>query len=403
MKKLLGTALILISTLFIGYSQQDNNTTDDAYYNDNNDNGMIGPQVNQQNDYDDENNDNGGPSYQTFYDQLSPYGNWINYPGYGYCWVPNQVDPDFSPYMTNGHWVYTDLGWTWVSDYPWGWGPFHYGRWFEDPSYGWIWLPGYNWAPAWVIWGDYDGYYGWACIGPRDVLSPHYRPDPRHWHFVQHQYMGREDFGRHIERNDVVAHNINEINSHINIIAHANTYNQSVFFGGPKASEVEKYSGQKIARVQINNVTAPAQTKVTGNQVNIYRPNIIRSDAQHNQPNKVVNTQDLKPNRSEPAVHNNNVQPERQQPVQQQPAQQWTPPRQSPQQHQNYTPAQQPQRQNVPAQQPQRQFNAPAQQPVQRTFVPSERPAAPVQQQHYSAPQQHFSAPASAPRGGGRR
>ncbi len=397
MKKLLGTALVLLTTLFIGYSQQDNNTTDDAYYNES-DNGMIGPQVNQQqNDYDDENNDNGGPSYQTFYDQLSPYGNWINYPGYGYCWVPNQVDPDFSPYMTNGHWVYTDLGWTWVSDFPWGWGPFHYGRWFEDPYYGWIWMPGYNWAPAWVIWGDYDGYYGWACIGPHDILSPHYRPDARHWHFVRHEYMGREDFGRHIERNEVVAHNINEINTHINIIAHANTYNQSVFFGGPKPEEVEKYSGQKINRVQINNISAPAQTKVTGNQVNIYRPNIVRSDVQHNQPNKVVNTQDLKPtNRPEPIQRNNNVQPERQQPTQQ-----WTPPRQSPQQHQNFD---QQQRQNVPAQQPQRQFNAPSQQPVQRTFVPSERPSAPVQQQHYQAPQQqqHFSAP-SAPRGGGGR
>src|ERR1700682_2804413 len=52
-------------------------------------------------------------TYQSFYDQLSPYGNWINYPGYGYVWMPN-AGPDFRPYATNGNWIYTDAGWTWA-------------------------------------------------------------------------------------------------------------------------------------------------------------------------------------------------------------------------------------------------------------------------------------------------
>jgi hypothetical protein len=67
-------------------------------------------------------------SYQTFYDQLSPYGQWINDPDYGYVWMPD-ASADFKPYATDGHWVYTDEGWTWDSDYPWGWAAFHYGRW----------------------------------------------------------------------------------------------------------------------------------------------------------------------------------------------------------------------------------------------------------------------------------
>ncbi|HEV3324551.1 MAG TPA: DUF6600 domain-containing protein, partial [Puia sp.] len=46
-------------------------------------------------------------SYQSFYDALSPYGQWINNPQYGYVWMPN-VGPDFKPYSTNGNWVYTD-------------------------------------------------------------------------------------------------------------------------------------------------------------------------------------------------------------------------------------------------------------------------------------------------------
>src|ERR1700742_2282003 len=80
-------------------------------------------------------------TYQTFYDQLSPYGQWVNDPDYGYVWMP-EVSADFKPYATDGHWVYTDEGWTWDSDYAWGWAAFHYGRWFFKDGYGWMWLPG---------------------------------------------------------------------------------------------------------------------------------------------------------------------------------------------------------------------------------------------------------------------
>src|SRR5665647_1119392 len=71
-------------------------------------------------------------SFQVFYDELSPYGYWVDNPDYGYVWVPN-VAPGFTPYGSNGYWVFTNEGWTWVSNYPWGWAPFHYGRWFYDP------------------------------------------------------------------------------------------------------------------------------------------------------------------------------------------------------------------------------------------------------------------------------
>ena len=75
-------------------------------------------------------------SFQVFYDQLSPYGSWINYPNYGYVWLPTRVPQGFRPYANGGHWVYTNDGWAWVSDYDWGWAPFHYGNWFYDQYYG---------------------------------------------------------------------------------------------------------------------------------------------------------------------------------------------------------------------------------------------------------------------------
>src|SRR5258708_26993072 len=94
----------------------------------------------------------GSVTYQDFYDDLSPYGQWIDYPDYGYVWSPN-AGPDFRPYNTNGHWVWAeDYGWTWASDYEWGWAPFHYGRWFYDDNNGWLWIPRYEGAPAWAEW-----------------------------------------------------------------------------------------------------------------------------------------------------------------------------------------------------------------------------------------------------------
>jgi len=98
-------------------------------------------------------------SFQVFYDQLSPYGQWVDYANWGYVWIPD-AGPDFEPYSTAGHWVMTKYGWTWVSEYPWGWAPFHYGRWDFNDDLGWFWIPDTEWGPAWVTWRRANGYYG---------------------------------------------------------------------------------------------------------------------------------------------------------------------------------------------------------------------------------------------------
>jgi len=87
-------------------------------------------------------------------------------------------------------------GWTWVSYEPWGWAPYHYGRWFVYGG-GWGWWPGpvyagYDpvWAPAYVSffgfggggWGvDFGfgfgggfGNIGWLPCGPGDRFFPWY-------------------------------------------------------------------------------------------------------------------------------------------------------------------------------------------------------------------------------------
>ena len=104
-------------------------------------------------------------SFSTFHDALAPHGHWVTAGAYGDCWYPGGVAAGWQPY-TNGEWIYTDYGWTWVSYDPWGDYPFHYGTWTWADPYGWVWVPGYVWAPAWVSWCYSDAYVGWAPIPP---------------------------------------------------------------------------------------------------------------------------------------------------------------------------------------------------------------------------------------------
>ena len=69
----------------------------------------------------------------SFESNLSPHGNWFVSAQYGRVWQPSVYHAGWNPYY-DGHWVYTDVGWTWVSDYRWGSIPYHYGTWALDPE-----------------------------------------------------------------------------------------------------------------------------------------------------------------------------------------------------------------------------------------------------------------------------
>jgi hypothetical protein len=100
--------------------------------------------------------------------------------------VPS-VDRDWRPY-SRGQWVYTEYGWTFVADEPWGWAPFHYGRWVYYPPYGWVWIPGDEWAPAWVAWRYGPDYLGWAPLGPFGISLDYYAY-PSVWFCVPVRYF----------------------------------------------------------------------------------------------------------------------------------------------------------------------------------------------------------------------
>ncbi len=103
-----------------------------------------------------------------FDEPLAADGVWLKVGSYGRCWRPRRVARDWRPYC-EGHWVWTDCGWYWASDEPWGWACYHYGSWAEDPVYGWFWVPDIEWAPAWVEWRAGAGFVGWAPRAPRGL------------------------------------------------------------------------------------------------------------------------------------------------------------------------------------------------------------------------------------------
>jgi hypothetical protein len=233
-------------------------------------------------------------SFQVFYDDLSPYGSWVNNPQYGYVWIPN-AGPGFVPYYSDGYWVYTDYGWTWVSDYPWGWAPFHYGRWFSDPFYGPMWVPGYEWSPGWVTWRRCEGYYGWAPIEPGISVSVAYSngyrvPNDR-WIFARDHDFGQRH-ASYIRGNE----NPTLINNSV-VINNIRTEKSSNvrYNAGPDRSEVQKRSGREIPSVSLQQRNTPGQS-LNNNQLQMYKPRIEKNANAERKiaPAKVIDIKDVK-------------------------------------------------------------------------------------------------------------
>src|ERR1041385_1798318 len=186
-----------------------------------------------------------------FYEPLAPQGEWVTIGTYGRCWRPGHVARDWRPYC-NGNWELTDAGWYWVSDEPWAWATYHYGRWDYGDQYGWYWVPQTQWAPAWVSWHEGGGYVGWAPLQPSVTISAsgfvgfnQARISPRAFVFVE-----QRRFLEPIRPTTVVANNTTIINKTVNI-TNTKIVNQTVVNGGPATTFVEKAIGRKVQPVKV--------------------------------------------------------------------------------------------------------------------------------------------------------
>jgi hypothetical protein len=81
---------------------------------------------------------------------LTYYGNFFNYPGYGMLWSPFFAGAGWDPFMDGAWMFYPGSGYNWISAYPWGWTPYHYGTWVFLPGHGWAWQPGGAWTPVYA-------------------------------------------------------------------------------------------------------------------------------------------------------------------------------------------------------------------------------------------------------------
>lgn len=146
-------------------------------------------------------------------EDLDDYGVWSEVPTYGHIWVPRHVAAGWTPYST-GHWAYVEpWGWTWVDDAPWGYAPFHYGRWVYTGGY-WGWAPGPVYvrpvyAPALVAWFGGPGFgvgfgfgggFGWCPLGFGEPFYP--------WYHHGYGYF------RNVNISNTYIHNVNNFYGH---------------------------------------------------------------------------------------------------------------------------------------------------------------------------------------------
>ena len=122
-------------------------------------------------------------------------------PDYGYVWTPTVVvGARWSPFR-DGRWIWMGGDYVWVAYEPWGWAPYHYGRWSFIINIGWFWVPPIArevyWSPGYVGWVRTADYVAWVPLAPGEI------------------YYGRGYYGQH---------SVNITNVNINQVSITNVY-----------------------------------------------------------------------------------------------------------------------------------------------------------------------------------
>ena len=247
---------------------------------------------------------------QVFYQSLSPYGSWMDVPGYGWCWRPSVAvaNTAWQPYCDGGSWLWTDAGWYWNSTYTWGWAPYHYGRWHQHARFGWVWNPGYDWAPAWVAWRSSPTYCGWAPLPPEcrwnasvgfswvngnSAVSIGFGIGASAWYattwdrfcdpHLYHHRLPRQRAEQFVRESNVQVAN----GQGVNIRGNNNTV---IINNGITREEVQRHSREEIKRTEMRDVNSPAAAQSFASsrpnpsggrpaEVAVYRPTVPVHDS----------------------------------------------------------------------------------------------------------------------------
>jgi hypothetical protein len=228
------------------------------------------------------------------YEDLDEYGGWRPVREYGTVWFPHTTIVGWAPHRY-GHWVWiSPWGWTWVDDAPWGFAPFHYGRWVTVGGvWGWVPCPPRReidveyvrpvYAPALVAWvggphfsigigigGGGGGGVAWFPLGPREVYQPSYR--------VSRTYVTNVNVSNTTVNNTVVNNYYNNVivNKNVTNITYVNqtapngvtaTSQQNFSSAQPVGRNMIKVDRREVESAHVNATTptvAPQQRSVLG-------------------------------------------------------------------------------------------------------------------------------------------
>ncbi len=217
------------------------------------------------------------------YQDLDDYGGWRPVPEYGTVWFPHTTIAGWAPYRY-GHWAYVyPWGYTWIDDAPWGFAPFHYGRWINyNGVWGWVPCPPRApgvvyvrpvYAPALVAWvgGPHFGVglsVGWFPLGPREVYVPSYP--------VSRTYVNNVNVSNTTVNTTVINNYYNSTvvnttvrNNNVNVV-HQTYVNQTVA-GAVTATTPQAFtSAQSVSK----NAVAVNQKEVASASVNAFTPSV---------------------------------------------------------------------------------------------------------------------------------
>jgi hypothetical protein len=228
-------------------------------------------------------------NFDYFYNELQPYGTWIQLNDNIVGWKPNIDYPVWSPY-SRGTWAWTNNGWYWDSQEPFGYIVYHYGRWHYDDYYGWLWFPDYTWAPAWVEWRNNDDYIGWAPLPPYAGFSisagmtfgPECEVPYHYWSFVKFRYFCSPNIYGHFVSTDITLRVFSSTTTRVDYAYR----DKAVFNNSVDPSFVETHGGIKVRQNQIEiheRENSPGTPIIrTKGRIQVYTPTTTAIVTDHN-------------------------------------------------------------------------------------------------------------------------
>ena len=228
------------------------------------------------------------------YEDMQAYGAWSNDPDYGYVWAPNSVQAGWQPYST-GEWAYSQpYGWTWVDEQPWGFAPYHYGRWAHRGD-RWFWVPPERrehavYAPALVAFvggaelslalgSNSTAPVGWFPLGPREPYVPPYTNDRAYYERINTdarvERAVMDDRWQRAERHEAIA--ANDPHEHMANRQFVKVMPAQAFVSSQRVERAAiKVSADKLASAPVVAVSAPPAPVVHGNAAATFHTDATR-------------------------------------------------------------------------------------------------------------------------------